>query len=117
MLDWLKRLAGVTRPSLVLLPRSADDPRHTGEYHLLGKYLEERFANRVILSFSEIEDLLGFALPAHARELQAWWGSTVLQSSQSDAWLGAGRTASVNLLSRSVVFERDAALDSPSGRT
>ena len=40
----------------------------TGRYLLLYKYLENRYANMVVLTFAEIEDLLGFALPDQARQ-------------------------------------------------
>ena len=39
----------------------------SGEHSLLYKYLENRYANTVILTFAEIEDILGFALPDPAR--------------------------------------------------
>ncbi len=45
------------------------------EYRPLHKYLDERFANTVVLTFSEIEDLLGFTLPDSARVHQAWWAN------------------------------------------
>ena len=38
-----------------------------GKGQLLYKYLSERYANRVVLTFSQIEDLLGFSLPDQAR--------------------------------------------------
>lgn len=117
MLDWLKNRAAGRRASLSVAPLSArgthDD---TGQYQRLREYLQERYANRVVLTFAEIEDLLGFPLPEHARVDQAWWGGGARPSTQSDAWTVAGRTATVNLLAQNVVFERDAALDSPSGR-
>jgi len=86
-----------------------------GEYQSLYKYLRDRYANRVVLTFGEIEDLLGFSLPEHARTQKTWWGDTAQvgrRSTQSDAWTLAGRTATVNLLAQSVVFERDAAVES-----
>ena len=46
-----------------------------GEYKLLYEYLRDRHANRVVLTFVEVEDLIGFPLPAPAREQRAWWRS------------------------------------------
>jgi len=97
------------------LPRVAPaifrDSRPTaGEYELLHKYLRDRFANRVVLTFAEIEDLLGFSLPVPARAHLAWWDGGDFASdpsSQSFAWTLAGRTATVNLPAEVVVFERD----------
>jgi hypothetical protein len=81
-----------------------------GEYELLYKYLRDRYANRIVLTFSEIEDLLGFSLPDLARLQCAWWDGgdfTADPPNQSLAWMLAGRTATVNLPAESVVFERD----------
>ena len=82
---------------------------YTGEYRLLYKYLRDRFANRVVLTFAEIEDLLGFALPESARREQQWWGPDPMtpRSTHADAWTRAHRTATVNLPAQSVLFERD----------
>jgi hypothetical protein len=117
MLDWLKNRVPGKRASLSVAPPSARGTRNdTGQYQQLREYLQDRYANRVVLTFAEIEDLLGFPLPEHARVDQAWWGGGARPSTQSDAWTVAGRIATVNLLAQNVVFERDAALDSPSGR-
>ena len=81
-----------------------------GEYRLLYEYLRNRFADRLVLTFGQIEDLLGFSLPGPARVQREWWGGpepVADRSSQSDAWILAGRTASVNLSAQCVVFERE----------
>jgi hypothetical protein len=82
---------------------------YKGEYLALHVYLRDRFADRVILSFSQIEDLLGFALPAAARLESGWWrepedGSAA--TTQADAWRLASRTAVANMPASSIVFER-----------
>jgi len=81
-----------------------------GEYRLLYKYLRDRFADRLVLTFGQIEDLLGFALPGPARVQHEWWGgpdSAAERTMQSDAWTLAGRTARVNLSAQIVTFERE----------
>ncbi len=88
-----------------------DTGGHSGQYRLLHDYLRDRFANRVVLTFAEIEDLVGFALPEAARLEPQWWtGAAPIadRSAQADAWIRASRTATVNLSARIVVFERDA---------
>lgn len=83
----------------------------SGEYLALHKYLDNRFANVVVLTFAEIEDLLGFKLPEVARLRQDWWtnaASTAARPSYSDSWVLAGRTAKANLLAQTVFFERGA---------
>lgn len=80
-----------------------------GEYHLLYKYLRDRYANRLVLTFAQIEDLLGFPLPGPARLQAEWWEGTDASdhpSAQSDSWTLASRTATVNLMAQTVVFER-----------
>jgi hypothetical protein len=86
----------------------------TGEYRLLYAYLRDRYADRLVLTFAQIEDLLGFSLPESARLDRDWWGtpdSTALQSAQSNSWTLAARTATLNLSAQCVAFERRALPD------
>ena len=110
ILDWLKRRMGPA-----IQAREADiepqrPPRRvmSGKYRLLYKYLDERYADTVVLTFAEIEDLLGFALPDQARHSEEWWtdeeGPGELD--YSDSWILARRTAAPNLRAGTVVFER-----------
>jgi hypothetical protein len=46
-----------------------------GTYKALYQYLENRYANTVVLTFAQIEDLLGFPLPDAARLDHAWWAN------------------------------------------
>jgi hypothetical protein len=82
-------------------------PAVPAEYKALHKYLRERFAQRVVLTFAEIEDLMGSALPPVAREQRGWWtepgGDGALQSR---TWTQADRTAVPNFSARIVTFER-----------
>lgn len=108
MFDWLTRARSAAR-ELTPAARPRERDVNAGEYHLLYKYLRDRYANRVVLTFGEIEDLLGFSLPEPARVQGSWWRGAVavgLRSSQTNAWVLAGRTATVNLIARSVIFER-----------
>jgi hypothetical protein len=81
----------------------------TGKYRFLYKYLEERYADTVVLTFGRIDDLLGFALPDEARTNPDWW--TTPEEGRvgprcSDAWVLARRTAKANIAAQHVVFER-----------
>ena len=112
MFDWLTHRGSTTKPaSPRIAPRIVRDGYPTAsEFELLHRYLRDRYANRVVLTFAEIEDLLGFPLPDLARVHLAWWddGDFVnAPSPQSFAWTLAGRTATVNLPAQNVVFERD----------
>jgi hypothetical protein len=79
------------------------------EYQPLYKYLEARFADVVVLTFGQIEDLVGHVLPDQAYVDHAWWrndGESGSVSAQAIAWVRAHRVASANLAARTVRFER-----------
>jgi hypothetical protein len=78
------------------------------KYRALNKYLTERYADAVTLTFGQIEDVLGSALPAQARTQHDWWTTSVQggESLPSAAWMLAGRTALPNLGAQIVLFER-----------
>ena len=103
---WKKPCTEIARPRGGALTTARGQ---AGEYQLLYKYLRDRFANRVVLTFAEIEDLLGFALPDAARLQREWWACTdpmVPRSAQSISWMLASRTTTVNLVAQRVVFDR-----------
>ena len=85
---------------------------HTPEFDLAGyrplfRYLDQRFADNVVLTFGQIESLLGVPLPYLAYVEPQWWtASDEPASVQSSAWLKAHRTAVPNLQARTVAFER-----------
>jgi hypothetical protein len=111
ILNWMRRRP-TTPYSLGDALADAPDPpgrAMSGKYELLYKYLQNRYANRVVLTFAEIEDLLGFALPGQARLHREWWTDAetdVAGSPHSDSWILARRTAVPNMLARTVAFER-----------
>ena len=77
------------------------------EYHSLHAYLEHRYATTVVLTFEQVESLLGFALPEPARSQRDWWTAPASSLDRHPhAWMAAGRTATPNLLARTVAFER-----------
>jgi hypothetical protein len=81
----------------------------SGQYLLLYEYLENRYANTVVLTFAQIEDLLGFTLPERARLEQEWWTNAetgAAASNHRDSWILASRTATPNLSAKIVVFDR-----------
>jgi len=81
-------------------------------YRPLHKYLRDRYADKVVLTFGQIEDLLGFVLPNAARVEPGWWENPTAHSTpspQSQSWMQANRTAAARLLPQVVVFERTTA--------
>jgi hypothetical protein len=110
MLDWLKRRVSTENeaPEADVETAIPQGRVMSGKYLLLYKYLEDRYATTVVLTFAEIEDLLGFALPDQARLCREWWtdAETLPVPNYSDSWTLARRTAAPNLQARTVVFER-----------
>lgn len=87
-------------------PGAAAIPPH---YLALHDYLRTRFADTVVLTFTQMEDLLGARLPDPARQEAAWWAEADAQgrpSPQAECWLQAGRSASPRLAASTVAFER-----------
>jgi len=81
----------------------------SGQYQPLQKYLAGRYADTVVLTFSQIEDLIGCPLPEAAALHQDWWSSAASDgtvSEQSKAWTQAKRTAAPRLGARVVLFAR-----------
>ena len=82
-------------------------PALLGAYSPLYGYLEHRYAVTVVLSFFDIEALLGFPLPDAARSTDRWWTAPVLGSDRhAEAWGAAHRIAKPNLPARTVAFDR-----------
>lgn len=111
-MDWLKRFrpAAHTQPAPVAAAPKRPARRVDGKYLLLNEYLENRFANTVILTFGQIEDLVGSELPEIARTDKTWWTADPAagESRHAQAWTLAGMTAKPNLYARNVLFERSA---------
>lgn len=103
---WHRATPAPERPP-ALVPIERRTSHVPAEYRSLHTYLEQRYARIVVLTFEQMEALLGFALPAPARTEREWWtGAAVRANGYSEAWVGAGRTATPNLLARTVTFER-----------
>jgi hypothetical protein len=80
------------------------------KYDPLRRHLETQAADEVIMSFADVERILGFPLPASAREHRPWWANESRGAHvQAAAWLKAGRqTARVDTVREQVAFVRTA---------
>lgn len=78
------------------------------KYDRLRRHLNVRTAGSVVMSFREIETILGSKLPASARKYSAWWANEEGETShvQARAWMDAGRRATVNLTAETVEFSK-----------
>jgi len=65
-----------------------DTTGYQGKYMPLSEYLQTVDKNQIELSFSEIEEVLGFSLPKSAHKFDAWWSNG--SKPHSKAWLEAG---------------------------
>jgi hypothetical protein len=111
LLEWVgvrwRRPAPVPQPATPIVPVEQTTVRVPLEYRALHTYLEHRYASVVVLTFEQIEALLGGALPSPASTERSWWtGGAAQRQPHSAAWTGAGRTAIPNLSARTVTFER-----------
>ena len=80
-----------------------------GKYHRLYMYLSGLQAGDWRASFSEIELILGFDLPASARRHRPWWANQGSGGGHSHAraWVVAGwETAEVDMGSETLLFRR-----------
>jgi hypothetical protein len=103
---WSGPMPAATSP-LSLSTRQRSAPPVATEWLSLYTHLEQRYASTVVLTFAEMETLLGRALPDAARTERSWWTDGVSAAGRwSAAWTAASRTATPNLLARTVAFER-----------
>jgi len=78
------------------------------KYDPLAKFLGDspRTEGTAILSFAQVEDLTGKALPASARTYRSWWGNDSYHV-QARAWRGAGwRVFKIDMARQVVTFIR-----------
>ena len=95
----------VSERGAVVLTETATPPV-AAPYVPLYTYLQHRYASNVVLTFEQVEALLGFALPVPARAERDWWSPVEDMDGHSDAWTVARRTATPNLPAKNVRFER-----------
>lgn len=76
------------------------------KYVSLEQFLNQQSGETVVLTFGEIEKILGFQLTDSAYQYAAFWSNT-LSHSIAFAWLNAGyQTQDVSLTEQRVIFQR-----------
>jgi len=108
MLEWMRQRP-TRHQGLEADAADTEESLGSGRSAPLHKYLDDRYADAVVLTFSEIEDLAGFALPDLARLSSDWWTAPDPDTTRSrfaDSWIEANRTARPNLQARTVAFLR-----------
>ena len=109
MLEWMKRRVRARYNQLNPAGAEAEAAGTSGKSMPLHKYLDQRYADAVVLTFAEIEDLVGCTLPDLARLSNDWWTKPepdAVCSRFADSWIHAKRTARPNLRARTVAFDR-----------
>jgi hypothetical protein len=109
MLEWMKSRRPARHQEFEADATNAEESVRSGKSAPLHKYLDDRYADAVVLTFAEIEDLAGFALPDIARLSNDWWTAPDPDTTRSrfaDSWIQAKRTARPNLAARTVAFLR-----------
>lgn len=80
-------------------------------YEPLTQFLQNLPGSEVRLSFAQIEQIVGFKLPAAAQQERAWW-SNAPADAEYKAWLAAGfRSEGVDLAAQELTFRRDASAE------
>lgn len=80
-----------------------------GKYAPLAIFLSQlpKTQERLIITFAEIETIIGDQLPPAAREHRSWWANDSTTHVQSGQWLGVNwRVVSINMAEEKVVFAR-----------
>ncbi len=79
-----------------------------GKYEPIARKLKQASNDEYCASLSEIEEILGFKLPASARKHRAWWSNSYKGNhSQAEGWIGAGwETRDIDVKRERVRFVR-----------
>ncbi len=78
-----------------------------GKYEPLGAFLRGQHAPEVMLTFSQVEKIIGIKLPPKAQQQRAWWSNNPDNNVMTRVWLAAGyETARVDIGARRLVFRR-----------
>lgn len=88
--------------------RPAFPVNEVGEkYKGLAEYLYEKWDKKIVLTYKEIESILGFTLPETARKFpQSYWANTETHSYAKGSWLAVGYKAKW-IDEQKVAFERN----------
>lgn len=75
------------------------------KYHPLFEHLLFSGQGETLMSFADIESVIGAKLPPSARRREEWWSNSPRGHSQAAAWMRAHyRTARVDLAKETIVF-------------
>jgi hypothetical protein len=74
------------------------------KYDPLTEYLQKCGTDMVTLTYTVLEEILGFRLPYSAYAHRPWWANS--GHTQAEAWTTAGWTVKTVNLGKSIIFEK-----------
>lgn len=77
------------------------------KYQSLATYLRQSGQGSIVMTFAEIERVVGAKLPPSAFKYRAWWSNNPMNSVITRIWLEAGyRTMNVDMARHKLVFKK-----------
>lgn len=87
------------------------------KYAPLTGYLSSSGMDYILMTFAEVEDVIGDKLPRSAFEYRPWWSNNPSSHVNADSWLRAGyKTADVDMVERKLAFRKASAGELTVGR-
>ena len=78
------------------------------KYEPLTRFLRHQPGGKVRMSFAQIEQLIGFELPAVAQHQPDWWSNSPSGNADANPWLAAGfRSEQIDLDAGELTFRRE----------
>ncbi|MBE6908982.1 MAG: hypothetical protein E7474_05190 [Ruminococcaceae bacterium] len=115
VIDYSSQRSQRSRPrsGIAAAPGAAvERPSSRSKYAPLGTYLLQSGRQELVLSFPEIEKILGFSLPPSARKYAAWWANN-LTNSQAKGWMGTGyQVKRTDILQETATFRKKQQMNS-----
>ena len=77
------------------------------KYKPLEDYLSRAENDNIQMRFTDIENVIGFKLPASSHRHRAWWSNNTSNNVMTFAWMNAGfETEDVDMAGKRLVFRR-----------
>ena len=93
--------------SIVAHANKAKEGQEMSVYTPLCDYLSDLKVNSVVLSFADIEEIIGRSLPQSAFEYNAWWANDRTHTQAKNGWMAANwQTLDASLGTKVVQFNR-----------
>ena len=84
------------------------------KYAPLTGYLSSSGMDYILMTFAEVEEVIGDKLPRSAFEYRPWWSNNPSNHVNADSWLRAGyKTADVDMTERKLAFRKASADELP----